>query len=156
MASEEPYPESETPGSAGDQPPFIPEERGELPNHNERLKILALIEENKITAEQGAQLLTALGQSRKSGAPSPAPVASGGSRWLRVRVTDTVTGRAKASITLPFGLVDWGLKIGSHFAPEIGNVNMAELSQALRSSGEGKLIDVIDEEDGEHVEIYVD
>jgi hypothetical protein len=48
------------------------------------------------------------------------------------------------------------LKIGAHFAPEVEGVNMSNVMEALRSGVTGKIIDVTDEEDGEHVEIYVE
>jgi hypothetical protein len=52
--------------------------------------------------------------------------------------------------------MDWGLKIGAQFAPEVSDVNLTQLGEALRSGVEGKIIDVVDEEDGEHVEIFVE
>jgi hypothetical protein len=33
---------------------------------------------------------------------------------------------------------------------------MSEIMEALRSGVTGKIVDVMDEEDGEHVEIYVE
>jgi hypothetical protein len=79
----------------------------------------------------------------------------GGPRWFKVRVTDLVTGKSKTSVTIPIGLMDWGLKLGAQFAPE-AEIDMEDLSEALRSGIEGKIIDVVDELDGEHVEIYVE
>ena len=78
------------------------------------------------------------------------------SRMLRVRVTDTRTGRSKASVQIPLALVDAGLKIGAHFAPEVEGVDMTNVMEALRMGVTGKIIDVTDEEDGEHVEIFVE
>ena len=49
-----------------------------------------------------------------------------------------------------------GLKIGAHFAPEVEGVDMSSVMDALRSGVTGKIIDVTDDEDGEHVEIYVE
>jgi hypothetical protein len=49
-----------------------------------------------------------------------------------------------------------GMKIGAHFAPEIDGVNMDQLMEALRSGMTGKIIDVVEDEDGEHVEIFVE
>ena len=54
------------------------------------------------------------------------------------------------------GLVDVGLKIGARFAPEIDAEQMDAINQALKSGLSGKIIDVTDEEDGEHVEIFVE
>jgi hypothetical protein len=126
-------------------------------NHtsSERLQILQMIEEGKITPEQGANLLAALDAPRGEDR-SPTPAKSGGPNWFRVRVTDLVTGKAKATVNIPLGLMDWGLKIGAQFAPEVSDVNLTQLGEALRSGVEGKIIDVVDEEDGEHVEIFVE
>jgi SHOCT-like domain len=119
----------------------------------ERLKILKMIDEGKISAEEGAKLLAALGESRKTARKPTTNLRAGGARWLRVRVTDMVTGKAKATVNLPLGLVDAGLNIASQYAP---GVNFDELVQAINEGAEGKIIDVLDEEDGEHVEIFIE
>ncbi|HXF84031.1 MAG TPA: hypothetical protein VNK49_01460 [Anaerolineales bacterium] len=120
----------------------------------ERMKILKMIEEGKLSAEEGAKLLAALSEKRAPGPPRPPGMS--GARWLRIRVTDTRTGRSKASVQIPLALVDAGLKIGAHFAPQVEGVDMSNVMEALRSGMTGKIIDVVDEEDGEHVEIYVE
>ena len=128
-------------------------------NVAERMKILKMIEEGKISAEEGAKLLSALNQGRRGiGIPTPPrpPGMASSARWLRIRVTDTRTGRSKASVQIPLALVDAGLKIGAHFAPEVEGVDMSNVMDALRAGVTGKIIDVVDEEDGEHVEIYVE
>jgi hypothetical protein len=122
----------------------------------ERLKILKMIEDGKISAEEGAKLLAALSEGRRGmGMPVP-PRPPGGPRWLRIRVTDVHSGRSKASVQIPLDLVDAGMKIGAHFAPEVEGVDMDNVMQAIRTGMTGKIIDVMDEEDGEHVEIYVE
>jgi hypothetical protein len=108
----------------------------------ERMKILKMIEEGKVSAEEGAKLLAALSAS--------------GAKWLRVRVTEVNSGRSKATVQIPISLMEAGMKIGAHFAPEINGVNMDQLMEALRSGMTGKIIDVVDDEDGEHVEIFVE
>ncbi len=121
----------------------------------ERMKILKMIEEGKLSAEEGTKLLSALsaGQGR---AASGAPGGVGAARWLRVRVTDVNSGRSKATVQIPISLIDAGMKIGAHFAPEVAGVDMTEIMTALRSGMTGKIIDVVDDEDGEHVEIFVE
>ncbi len=118
----------------------------------ERMKILKMIEEGKVSAEEGAKLLSALASANR---PSGGLSASG-AKWLRVRVTDVNSGRSKATVQIPISLMEAGMKIGAHFAPEIDGVNMDQLLEALRSGMTGKIIDVTDDEDGEHVEIYVE
>ncbi len=127
-----------------------------MPEREERLKILKMIEDGKINAEEGAKLLAALSGSRR-GMPGFMAGASGGSaRWLRIRVTDIRSGRSKAAVQIPITLVDAGMKIGAHFAPEVEGVDMTNVLNAIRSGVTGKIIDITDEEDGEHVEIFVE
>ena len=128
-----------------------------MANSEERMKILKMIEEGKISADEGSKLLSALSESRRGVPTPPRPPGMGGTpRWLRIRVTDTRTGRSKASVQIPLALVDAGMKIGAHFAPEVEGVDMTNVMEALRMGVTGKIIDVTDEEDGEHVEIYVE
>ncbi len=126
-----------------------------MASSEERMKILKMIEEGKLSAEEGTKLLAALSEKRVPTPPRPAGM-PGGARWLRVRVTDLRTGRSKASVQIPLALVDAGMKIGAHFAPEVEGVDMSNVLEAVRSGVTGKIIDVTDEEDGEHVEIYVE
>ena len=129
-----------------------------MASSEERMKILKMIEEGKLSAEEGTKLLSALSSSRTPTPPRVPgmPGTPGGPRWLRIRVTDVRTGRSKASVQIPLALVDAGMKIGAHFAPEVEGVNMSNVMEALRSGVTGKIIDVTDDEDGEHVEIYVE
>lgn len=117
----------------------------------ERMKILKMIEEGKLSAAEGAKLLSALTSGNR-----PGGLTASGAKWLRVRVTDVNSGRSKATVQIPLALMDAGMKIGAHFAPEIDGVNMDQLMEALRSGMTGKIIDVTDDEDGEHVEIFVE
>ena len=126
-----------------------------MASSEERMKILKMIEEGKLSAEEGTKLLSALSE-RRMPTPPRGPGMPGAPRWLRIRVTDVRTGRSKASVQIPLALVDAGMKIGAHFAPEVEGVNMSNVMEALRAGVTGKIIDVTDEEDGEHVEIYVE
>lgn len=122
----------------------------------ERLQILKMIEEGKISAAEGAELLRALDtKSDKLQAQEPLKGASA-PRWFRVRVTDTNTGRNKVNINIPMGLVNVGMKMGARFAPEIEGHRLEELLEAVKYGQLGKVIDVTDEEDGERVEIFVE
>ena len=177
-------------------------------NPDERVRILRMVEDGKISASEGVALLDALGKSRSAPAPAvqpvgvalaaqepplpetPAPagfeadepdfadeVSSGGAaysspasssaggngsgqglpKWFRVRVTDLSSGRSKVTVNIPLTLMDWGMRIGAQFAPEIRQYNLEGMMRALREEGsQGKIIDVVDDEDGEHVEIYIE
>jgi hypothetical protein len=124
----------------------------------ERMQILKMIEAKQITAEEGAKLLTALGEKDKNNnasGPQPSPATSG--RWFRVRVTDLKTGRRKVNVNIPLGLVDVGLKMGAKFAPAgLEGLDVNQILTAMKSGTQGKVVDVEDEEDGEHVEVFIE
>lgn len=119
----------------------------------ERMKILKMIEEGKITAEEGTRLLAALGKQKRK---RPAPQ-EGEPKWLRVRVTDVHSGKEAVRVNLPFSLVNVGLKIGARFVPDIEQeLAMEELAEALQQGLTGKIVDIVDEEDGKRVEIFIE
>ncbi len=122
---------------------------------DERMMILRMIEDGKISAEEGARLLSSVNKENEA-PPRQLTVGKKGAKWFRVRVTDTQTGKNKATVSLPLALMDWGLRVGAQFAPEVGNINLGELSDLLSEGLEGKIVDVMDEEDGEHVEIFIE
>jgi hypothetical protein len=122
----------------------------------ERLRVLRMVEEGKLNAAEGINILETLAQGQKSAKAQSRP-SVGGPQWFRVRVTDLDSGRSKATVNIPLSLMDWGLRIGAKFAPEVADYNLNELTKILRDEGmNGKIIDVVDEEDGEHVEIFVE
>lgn len=123
----------------------------------ERLKILKMIQEGRITAEEGARLMEALERgSRASGAGAPAGSTAKTGRWFRVRVTDTTTGKTRVNLRLPVNLVNAGVKMGARFSPEVEGLDMDQLMQHINSGETGQIVDVYDDEDGEHVEVFIE
>ena len=121
----------------------------------ERMKILNMINEGKITAEEGSKLLSAL--TRRSEKPKKGSKRTLTSQWLRVRVTDMSTGKAKVNVNVPMNLVDAGLNIAAQFTPEMEGAQMMDaVKEALSENIQGKIVDVVDEEDQEHVEIFIE
>ena len=64
--------------------------------------------------------------------------------------------RASVNVNLPINMVNVGLKMGARFIPEFEGLDLEELGEALRAGVTGKIIDVVDEEDGSHVEVYIE
>jgi hypothetical protein len=125
----------------------------------ERLKILKMIQEGTITAEEGAKLLKALTSSSQKPRRRTATVqTSGGARWLKVRVTDMSSGKAKVNVNLPLKLVDAGINIAAQFVPEEMDLDgiMAAVNEAISDNLMGKIVDVVDGEDGEHIEVFIE
>lgn len=122
----------------------------------ERLRILRMVEQGQVSAEDGARLLDALNAAaqRRSDA---SPVASAASaRWFRVRVTDLRTGKIKVNVNIPMSLVTVGMKFGARFAPELEDTDLRQVAEMIRAGATGKLIEFEDAEDGERLEIFVE
>lgn len=126
----------------------------------ERLKILKMLEDGKISAEDAAKLLKTLDEVDKSskfpfdGSSNPPPPSGG--RWFRVRVTDIVTGKPRVNIRMPISVVKSGLKMGAHFSPHIEGMDIHKLADIIESGEIGQVVDVYDDEDGEHVEVFIE
>jgi hypothetical protein len=115
----------------------------------ERDKILKLLEEKRITADEAARLLDAVNEAAPNGR----------NRFIKVRVTDKDSGKARVNVTLPISLVKWGMK----FAPDSAKAQIAEhdidlrlISEALEKGITGKIVEVDEEEKGEHVEVWLE
>lgn len=118
----------------------------------ERMQILKMIESRQISAEEGARLLAALDRADKTAAAPRANVP----RWFRVRVTDLRSGKNKVNVNIPMSLVEVAIKMGARFAPETEDLDLAQITKAIREGAQGKIVDIEDETDGERVEIYVE
>jgi hypothetical protein len=121
------------------------------------LLILRMVEQGKISAEEAARLLNALGgdePSKRSGGGKtssqrdPFDTAHG----LRIRVQDMRTGHEQVNINVPTGLVRFGLR----FVPNSAGVDVQSIEDALNAGTVGKILEVADEESGKRVQIFVE
>lgn len=138
-----------------------------------RKEILELLASGKITADEAAQLLsqpampvldeTAVPDVKILKQEEALKANNGGKQpggkqpgWLHVRVRDLESGRNKVTVNIPLGMVKLGMKIGGHFSPELNGLDWNELETMMNDMESGILVDVQDEEGGEHVQIFVD
>ncbi|MFO7638175.1 MAG: hypothetical protein R6X14_02565 [bacterium] len=117
---------------------------------DEKERVLKLLEEKKITAEEAARLLDAIGQSDDETGHR--------NRFLKVRVWERGSEKPKVNVTLPISLVKWGMRM----APEQAKAKIADaeidlktVSAALEQGMTGKIVEV-DDEDGDHVEVWLE
>jgi len=130
-----------------------------MPN-DEVIRILNLVAEGKVTAEDGARLLDAVGAG--DDAASAAPAAASGragakGKSLLIRVFKGESGKPHVNVVVPLALAKWALR----FAPKQGHVRVGdrdvevgELDQWL-DGVPGEILTVHDEDEGERVEISV-
>lgn len=125
----------------------------------EKVKILQMIRNGKITAEQGIELLNACSQSEvKSSTPNSAFSGSRGqpAQWVRVIVTDMRSGKRRVNVRMPAGLVNTGTKFGARLSIDRQNLDPAILRESIRSGKVGKILDLADDDEQERVEIYLE
>lgn len=125
--------------------------------NEEKMMILKMLQEGKISADEAAKLLESLesGNKKEGKKQAEEPRKSEG-KFFRVSITDIATGKSRANIRMPLSVMGIGMKFGAHFAPQIDGVESDQLMDAIRNGQVGKIIDVYDDEDGEHVEIYIE
>ncbi len=117
--------------------------------HNERRKILQMVQEGKISPDEAARLLDALLDQAESMPRKRKP------RWVRIRVTDLAAQRVRVNLMLPVGLVRAGLRVGGNIAWMEG-VDTGELEEMLNRGQTGYILDMQDAELGERVEIFIE
>jgi hypothetical protein len=121
---------------------------------DDRIEILKMVEDGAITASEAATLLDALDQAERSFGPAePSHRTSTAVSHVRIRVSDTASGRPRVNVVVPIGLVDAGLGVVRRFVPNADS-NMSSIRSALLSGVRGPLIDVT--QDDERVEIIAE
>jgi SHOCT-like domain len=133
----------------------------------ERMRILELLEQGKITAAEAAELLRAIDEDvppgderreRRRGRDRDREEENR-PKWFRVRVTETATGRARANVAIPYGMVRFGIGFApGHFSFRKRGMprQVDDLLEALRSGRRGTIFDVTDNHDGDRIEIIVE
>jgi hypothetical protein len=131
-----------------------------MTNKEERMKVLEMVRDGVISAEEAAQLLETMGLADDKPEPKKPEFRSslrkGKGRTFRVRVTDTDTNKTRVNVSLPMSLVNVAIKTGAKFAPEIDGIDMEEIFAAIDEGATGKIVDVMDGDDGEHVEVFIE
>ena len=129
----------------------------------ERLEILRLLEAGGITADEAATLFDALDRAAlppgnnestpllgplDHAAPLPSnngPTSPSGAEecQVRIRVTDSTTGRAMVNLAFPLGLIKSGLDIAGMFVPEY-LPKVEAIRESVTAGFRGSMVDVDD------------
>jgi DUF4097 and DUF4098 domain-containing protein YvlB len=120
----------------------------------EKMMILSMLEEGKITKEEAINLLETLEENTEKNNAKNSKA-----KWIRIRVFDSEEN-TKVNVNLPISLLDAGMKIANKFSPDLkafglGEEDLKEIIEEIRNGAEGKIIDV-EEENGQKVEIIVE
>jgi hypothetical protein len=126
----------------------------------ERLRILQLVQDGKITPDEASQLIEAIdvppqaeSAPKKPDSSEPLPKAG---HWFRVKVTNTENGKTRVNVRLPVSLVKAGMKMGARFSPEVEQMDLDQITEFINSGEVGQVIEVFDEDGGDHVEVFIE
>ena len=146
----------------------------------ERREILEMVASGKISADEASALLQGDTPAKSADTPPaeqvipveeerPEPVKKVADRpatettpsalrgrWLHIHVSDLKSGSRRVSVNVPLGLVRAGLALGESVVPELRRFNWNDITAALLDEQGGMIVEVKDEEDGEHVQIFVE
>jgi hypothetical protein len=128
----------------------------------ERKKILKMVADGKITPDEADRLLGAMRESEDR------------ARFLRVRIFNKGSDNPKVKVDLPVSVIKLASKIGAAFkgmVPEGSKINVHgktivldeltpemidRIMDEITEGGKFSLVQVDDEEKGEHVEVYIE
>ncbi len=132
----------------------------------ERLRILKMVEEGKISAEEAEQLMRAIdeteeqtGQDESGAAAAPSADSAASARVLKIRVYKTDTDEPKVNLNIPLrfiGFIKSMIPRSEKAKIEQRGFDLDELVSQAESGSIGTIMDVEDEEDGERVLITLE
>ena len=122
----------------------------------EQLRILKLIEEGKISADDGAKILNALNKGDSKSSDS-GPKKMG--HILKIKFTDHKTGKTKFKFDIP---LEWA-KMLNHFIPPLEILKLEEQGIVLKEVVDGitegtigKIMDIQNKDSSDHVELWIE
>lgn len=118
----------------------------------EKLQILKMVEEGKVTVEEGVDLLNAL-EEKASTKPNKS------NKWVKIKVYDPDEDN-KVNVTIPVSFVNFGIKLATKFSPELKETGLSEedfkeINDMIKNGALGKIIDV-ESNTGQKVEIVIE
>ncbi len=122
----------------------------------EKMKVLKMIEQGKITADEGAKILEAIDEGDKDTEQIPMPKEG---KTFKIKVTDMNSGAVKVNLGLPLGLA----RLIKSFIPpgevarlEDRGIDVETILSDLDSGTVGKLVEIQDEKDNHRIEIWIE
>jgi DUF4097 and DUF4098 domain-containing protein YvlB len=126
--------------------------------NDEYLRILKMIEEGKLTAEEGADLIKALGTEQPREEAAARLRSTIGGKKLRIVVTNLDTGKDAVNIRIPLRLARIAEKmIPSQAKQEMREqgIDLSNLLSDLDEIGDGPLVDIDSDDGKEHVKVLI-
>lgn len=117
----------------------------------ERMRILKMVEEGKVSADDASKLLDALASAR-----APEEETQVGGKKIRIRVTDPRSGKQTVNLTIPIGLARFAAKLIPAKKKEqmlADGVDIDQIISQISTENIGKVVDIESEDSNVQVTI---
>lgn len=121
----------------------------------ETMRILKMVEEKKISAEEASKLLEAL--ERSTGEEETSEEKSG--KKLRIKVFEGDLSKPKVNVNIPLTIVKFiGNLVPDRVKTKLDEhkVSFDQIMEMVEKGEVGKIVEVEDKEENERVEIYIE
>jgi hypothetical protein len=118
-------------------------------------EILERVARGETDSESAAREISA-GQEPEAQSQNEGPRAADAQRFLKVEVRRLSDDQPKVYVRVPLRMVKWGLQMGSRYAPELEGMDLDPISEDLYNLQGGRIVEVHDVEDDEHVVVSVE
>lgn len=122
-------------------------------------KILKMVEEKKITAEEAERLIEVIEPEKSDATQYESDANENGEKFLRIKVVEN--GDSKINVNVPLSLIEVGLKVGTlvgaQFEPKLEalkNIDFNEIVQSIKNGAQGNLVEI--EDDNTYVSVVVE
>ncbi len=122
----------------------------------EKIKILKMIQEGKISVEEGAKLLEALEDSPET---VETVTRQTGGKSVKILVTDRNSDTVKVNLKLPLGIARFMKNLipaRERMKIEDQGIDLDSIFANLESGAQGKIVEFEDEQDNQRVEIWIE
>lgn len=121
----------------------------------EKKKILEMVQEGKVNAEEAARLFDALDQDKQEAAEASSSPAT----MVKIKVSDKHTGEVKTNISLPLKIARFLKALvpaGERERLESQGIDLDTIFARFDSDVRGKLVEVEDRQNGHLIEVWIE
>jgi MFS family permease len=120
-----------------------------------RLDVMDLLEAGKITAVEASQRLEAIKEGSWSSL-TKSGTKGADRRYVRIRVSNTMSGMMKSDLQLPLALVNIVLTHGGRLSDDLEHIDLASLGEIIANGTAGNNVNKVKAGDDETVEVSVE
>jgi MFS family permease len=124
---------------------------------DERLRVLEKLEEGQISAVEAETLLEGIREETWARlAPDGLNDGARAQRFLRVRISDPVSGMMRSDLRLPLALVNFVLAAGGELGGELGDLDPSALKSFVTDGSDQAVIQGSGESGDPHIEVSIE